>query len=452
MNWIEILYPMMAAASLTLGLIHLVVWLERRRDYDYLLFVLIAVSVAAFSLFELLSIETSDATRFGELQRYAAVPITTLMIAMVAYVRVRFGAGNRALGGAVVALRLFALVAGFAGPVNAHFTQILEMRPLELWGGVLAYTPIGVPNPVTWVVRAANLLLVLYVLGATREIRRRVAGPERRSALLVCGSMAFFLAVSATQTALVTANVLHLPYLVNPVFVVVVLMMSYDLGGELVRAALTSRRLVESEEQLFDSEMRVALAAEATGLGLWSWDVGRDRVWISDNGRALFDLREEQAITFGRFLALLHPDDRERVQQAIHRSLIEGIAFLREHRIVRPDGGVRWIQSRGPHQARRQRARDHVLRHLARRHRRSPGRPPLPRRGGGGAERDAAGRQRRAHLPCQRAGRGNVRLHRGRAGRPERRIAAARFHARPARAFPRLVHRPHVRAPHGRGA
>ena len=326
---------------------HLVVWLKRRRDYDSLLFVLIAWSVAALSVFEVLMLFEPDATRMGVLQRYTQVPTAALLIGIVAYVRVRFRTGSLALGGLVAALRVIALVAAFAGPMNAHYSQMIEMRPLELWGGVTVYTPVGQPSPFVWVTRSANLLLVLYLLGAVREIGRWSPSPERRSALLVCASMAFFLAVSASQIALVNAGILHMPFLVNPVFVIVVLVMSYELGADLVRGALTARRLVENEEQLFDSEMRVALAAEATGLGLWSWNVGRDSVWVSANGRALFDLPEDAAVTFARFLALLHPDDRDRVQHGIHQSLLDGHAFQREYRIVRPDGGVRWIQSRG---------------------------------------------------------------------------------------------------------
>ena len=47
------------------------------------------------------------------------------------------------------------------------------------------------------------------------------------------------------------------------------------------------------------------------------------------------------------FLALVHPRDRSRVD-AVHRRLLEsGGAFSEEFRILRPDGEIRWIASRG---------------------------------------------------------------------------------------------------------
>ena len=54
MNWIDIAWTMMASASLTLALFHLVVWHRQRSEYAYLVFCVLAVSVAGLAMFELL--------------------------------------------------------------------------------------------------------------------------------------------------------------------------------------------------------------------------------------------------------------------------------------------------------------------------------------------------------------------------------------------------------------
>jgi hypothetical protein len=52
-NWIHLVWAMMAAASLTLGIIHLVVWFKQRSQHANLTFFALASSVAVFSGFEL---------------------------------------------------------------------------------------------------------------------------------------------------------------------------------------------------------------------------------------------------------------------------------------------------------------------------------------------------------------------------------------------------------------
>ena len=49
-NWVEIVWIMMAAASFTLGFVHLLVWFKQRSRYASLAFFVLATSVAAFSL------------------------------------------------------------------------------------------------------------------------------------------------------------------------------------------------------------------------------------------------------------------------------------------------------------------------------------------------------------------------------------------------------------------
>ena len=51
MNWIEIVWIGMSAASLTIGTIHLFVWVEHRAQYAHLLFFAIAASTTAFAVF-----------------------------------------------------------------------------------------------------------------------------------------------------------------------------------------------------------------------------------------------------------------------------------------------------------------------------------------------------------------------------------------------------------------
>jgi len=53
MNWVEIVWTMMIAASLMLGVVHLFVWQKQRSQYAHLLFFALAVSAAIYLILEL---------------------------------------------------------------------------------------------------------------------------------------------------------------------------------------------------------------------------------------------------------------------------------------------------------------------------------------------------------------------------------------------------------------
>ena len=103
----------------------------------------------------------------------------------------------------------------------------------------------------------------------------------------------------------------------------------------------------QAEEALRESEERISLAANTTGLGLWVWDVERDESWVTPEGRSLFGWGESEVVNLDRFIGTLHPDDREPTRQAVLRSMQSGSDYVAEYRIVLSDGAIRWIATRG---------------------------------------------------------------------------------------------------------
>jgi two-component system sensor kinase FixL len=70
MNWVEVTWIMMSAASLTLGFIHLFVWLKQRSQHAHLLFFVLAISAAAFAAFEMAMMRAESPC---QLRRHAAL-------------------------------------------------------------------------------------------------------------------------------------------------------------------------------------------------------------------------------------------------------------------------------------------------------------------------------------------------------------------------------------------
>ena len=88
---------------------------------------------------------------------------------------------------------------------------------------------------------------------------------------------------------------------------------------------------------------------EATAqLGSWSWDIEADVVSWSDELYRIHGLApQSMPMTYGNFLELIHPDDRHILEEAVQRCYLEGEPYVTTHRVVLPDGRLRWHQGRG---------------------------------------------------------------------------------------------------------
>ncbi len=104
-----------------------------------------------------------------------------------------------------------------------------------------------------------------------------------------------------------------------------------------------------AEDALRLSEQRLAFALESGGDGMWSFDLERDHVMVSDRWWSILGYHQhEVAPTFAGWHALAHPDDRERIVQAM-RDHFEGRspAIEVEYRLRAKSGGYVWTLARG---------------------------------------------------------------------------------------------------------
>jgi PAS domain S-box-containing protein len=105
-----------------------------------------------------------------------------------------------------------------------------------------------------------------------------------------------------------------------------------------------------AEEALRESEDRLSLTVESTGLGTWDFNpVTEDLRWDA-RCKAMFGLPPEAGVDYKTFLEGLHPEDRERTHQAVQRALDPsgGGGFDAEYRTVGLEDGVeRWVVARG---------------------------------------------------------------------------------------------------------
>ncbi|HEU4702812.1 MAG TPA: diguanylate cyclase, partial [Conexibacter sp.] len=107
-------------------------------------------------------------------------------------------------------------------------------------------------------------------------------------------------------------------------------------------------RAEDALARLEESERALAEAQRLAAIGSWDWDVVADRVaWSDELYRIVGVERDRFEIGFDSYLALMHPDDRELLRREIETALRTTQPFRFEHRVIRPSGEVRVIDSRG---------------------------------------------------------------------------------------------------------
>jgi len=102
-----------------------------------------------------------------------------------------------------------------------------------------------------------------------------------------------------------------------------------------------------SEQALRRSEMRLSLAADSAGAGIWSLNLDTNRFWVTDRARTLFGFSEDDEVNLETFLDLVHLDDRPIIQESLEEITRSGKELIIEYRIQRKDGEQRWMASRG---------------------------------------------------------------------------------------------------------
>ncbi|MFN8490153.1 MAG: PAS domain S-box protein [Caldilineaceae bacterium] len=125
-----------------------------------------------------------------------------------------------------------------------------------------------------------------------------------------------------------------------------------DRLGQLRGVVLTFRDVSErkaASAALRASEERLRLASVTTGLGIWEVDLRSNQLYWSPELKALYGLPPDDALTPERIRQLVHPEDRVRVltEQRQVWQTGQDQAFTLEHRIVQPDGSMRWVEARG---------------------------------------------------------------------------------------------------------
>lgn len=96
------------------------------------------------------------------------------------------------------------------------------------------------------------------------------------------------------------------------------------------------------------SEQRLRETQRIARVGSWELDLIENRLHWSDEIYRIFEIEKSMfGASYESFLALIHPDDRHRVNEAYTRSLNTREPYETTHRLLMPDGRVKFLHERG---------------------------------------------------------------------------------------------------------
>jgi PAS domain S-box-containing protein len=254
---------MSASACLTLGGIHLLIWLKQRTAWGSLLFSLSAAATGFIAACELWMMRSVTTAEFGAAVRWLHLPVWVLVLAIVGFVRVYLRAGRPWLAWTVCTLRTLSLVLDFSLAPNLNYREINALRQLSFLGDSISVAE-GVPNRWMLIGQASVALLAVFLIDATIVVWRR---GDRRQALTLGSSLSLFVLAGTAQSFLIFWDVLHMPTTLTLFYMGIVFAMGYELSGDALRGGQ-----IDGNQQRADEKFQLAVEASPNGIVLVNSD------------------------------------------------------------------------------------------------------------------------------------------------------------------------------------
>lgn len=118
------------------------------------------------------------------------------------------------------------------------------------------------------------------------------------------------------------------------------------INGVLVTCTETTGKII-AENKLRESEQSLKLALSSAKMGPWEVNLITSEVKLSEAARDIFGFSTDYDTTDAAIDDFIHPDDRDHAREVLRAAVESGEPYDDVYRIVRPDGEIRWVNSKG---------------------------------------------------------------------------------------------------------
>lgn len=190
-----------------------------------------------------------------------------------------------------------------------------------------------------------DISLFSVPLGLQREIGIIVVGCERDGFPVDAESLLLGVAANQVAIGMQEAHLLNEQRRVANELDQRVAQRTLELANanEELRKEIGERKKIE--DRLRESEESLAQAQSLSRTGSFSWKVATDEIAWSEQLYRIFDFEPGTPLTIERINSRVHPDDLAAMVERVARARESGGAFEYEHRLLMPDGSVKYLMA-----------------------------------------------------------------------------------------------------------
>lgn len=122
---------------------------------------------------------------------------------------------------------------------------------------------------------------------------------------------------------------------------------AFVVCNETTAQILAQNELIESERRYREARNFLTLTLENAQAGTWHIDLRTNEVVASPGTAAICGVGDISDNVFKVIGERIHPDDHDEVNRIWQKCVQERTGYSHEYRIIRTDGAVRWVLSRG---------------------------------------------------------------------------------------------------------
>jgi len=349
MNYLVLAWAIMVGISFTIFVLNLIAFLQdvNRKHFRFLCMCLVTLAVCIFGYIEIRLMTATSAENALPYLRMGHPVVFAMFIGLALYVQDHFGTGRLWLLGVVIVARCVVLAIDIASEVNINYLAVTSLRTVSFLGENVAVVGDAVPNPWSRLAPFTAILFLVYVVDASVALWRKGGVIARKRALLVGGGIVFTVVSAACIGFLKHEGILDWPYIIAPSFMVVVMIVTYELVEDAMRVEKLEVELQSTHHELGMATRQLHMAHNAADIGTWMWNKKTNEMILSERGSQLLRIPAGETITADSFLEKFHPDSQEVISSIFKNATSDGSEIDVWTRLNDSNGGLRWIGLRG---------------------------------------------------------------------------------------------------------
>ena len=229
----------------SLALVQLLIWWQRRQAHSYLLFSLTAFAAAGVAIAEIRMGQAVSVEEFVAGFKLANYCLAGLFISLAWFIVAYTGTEKRFLAWFTTAAWFLASVVNAVRPLGLALAEVSGLEQAQtFWGETYTVAVARVDASKFLADIGVIAVLLLAVQAAVTALR---TDQKRRAVFL--GAIGLFMGLALVHTTLVDFGIVASPYLISFLFVAIVLVISYELAVQVAAAATLSERVRAEEER-----------------------------------------------------------------------------------------------------------------------------------------------------------------------------------------------------------